>query len=863
MLYATPRPVVMEVTREGVNRALDDGVALIAIVAEKGLGKTTAVAGWARGVESEGVWVSVREELSQRTAFWDHVFGLAEDATTTADAPIAGPAVDGSDVRRSVVRWALSVTRPFVLVVDGIDHLEDQAVADLGAVSDLSTGIRIVVISRQAVSLPPHTPTVGGEDLVFSEEETVEILRKAAHRTYPEGVARTIHREASGYPPVVSAVARDLMRWSVGGAVPPGAIARLVAENVERLLVAPLGGVLVSDLPMLRRIALLEHASVDEACEVTGAPADVVRAALDAAVQASLGHWRTEADASDALAARPGPRFVFSPAVARALAAPLRGNPVHSAALRLAATIRGSRGEVFDAITLAIDGRDFRAAVALGSGSLVELITDHTDALLAQLSAIPMSELSKDPLVVLFLAVLHAQRPRGRLAMLALFAKADRLAGAGGGAKRPADRAVLLAVRSVALRLLGRSDWAASTARSAVESLDAASPHDAENLGLLRSLVLGQSALALFWSGDLAGARTLAVRTATTDGAPERARQHAWAKSTYIEAVWGDIVSARDHSKAAHALDRWPAEFFRVPGEVADALIAAESLDNTTAVALLDGLGRRTATTEFWPVAVVVRAYLLVADRQAGDAVRVLSAALEDRSAAPVSGRARHIVVEALALAHLANGERALARAALRQTGGRQRASVVSVLLMLASDEPDAAIAAVGEGLRTHDPSPRLEASFRLLRAAAANRQGYRIGAARDVSIVLDILASSGLRTPWALIPARDREGIERIAVETLGPDSTLVGELAAMPLLVPDVPSRPSLTARERQVMIAVAAGRSNAEIASFLGVSINTVRKQRAGAYRKLGASTRDEALAIALERGVLDAADDDPRE
>lgn len=64
----------------------------------------------------------------------------------------------------------------------------------------------------------------------------------------------------------------------------------------------------------------------------------------------------------------------------------------------------------------------------------------------------------------------------------------------------------------------------------------------------------------------------------------------------------------------------------------------------------------------------------------------------------------------------------------------------------------------------------------------------------------------------------------------------------------------RACLTARETEVMVAYAAGKSNAEIARELFVSLDTVRSHCLNAYRKLGASGRAHAVALAYQAGIL---------
>ncbi|MFW8635404.1 helix-turn-helix domain-containing protein [Cribrihabitans pelagius] len=65
------------------------------------------------------------------------------------------------------------------------------------------------------------------------------------------------------------------------------------------------------------------------------------------------------------------------------------------------------------------------------------------------------------------------------------------------------------------------------------------------------------------------------------------------------------------------------------------------------------------------------------------------------------------------------------------------------------------------------------------------------------------------------------------------------------------------SLTGRERQVLALLADGFLNAGIAHRLDIAEVTVRKTLLSARRKLGAKTREQALAQAIQLGLLDAA------
>ncbi len=64
------------------------------------------------------------------------------------------------------------------------------------------------------------------------------------------------------------------------------------------------------------------------------------------------------------------------------------------------------------------------------------------------------------------------------------------------------------------------------------------------------------------------------------------------------------------------------------------------------------------------------------------------------------------------------------------------------------------------------------------------------------------------------------------------------------------------SLSRRERQVMVAVAAGHTNREVAEDLGLSVKTVESYRARLMQKLGLGSRAELTRLAVELGILSA-------
>lgn len=61
-------------------------------------------------------------------------------------------------------------------------------------------------------------------------------------------------------------------------------------------------------------------------------------------------------------------------------------------------------------------------------------------------------------------------------------------------------------------------------------------------------------------------------------------------------------------------------------------------------------------------------------------------------------------------------------------------------------------------------------------------------------------------------------------------------------------------LTDREKQVIILIASGRTNSEIAEELALSIRTVKRHLGNIYTKIGARGRADATVFALTRGLV---------
>jgi DNA-binding NarL/FixJ family response regulator len=65
---------------------------------------------------------------------------------------------------------------------------------------------------------------------------------------------------------------------------------------------------------------------------------------------------------------------------------------------------------------------------------------------------------------------------------------------------------------------------------------------------------------------------------------------------------------------------------------------------------------------------------------------------------------------------------------------------------------------------------------------------------------------------------------------------------------------AKPELSARERNVLELLAAGRRNTQIAAQLGISVHTVKRHASHVFEKLGVENRTQAAMEAARRGLV---------
>jgi DNA-binding NarL/FixJ family response regulator len=174
------------------------------------------------------------------------------------------------------------------------------------------------------------------------------------------------------------------------------------------------------------------------------------------------------------------------------------------------------------------------------------------------------------------------------------------------------------------------------------------------------------------------------------------------------------------------------------------------------------------------------------------------------------------------------------------------------------------------EGLRVVAATGSYDTAIEAAATADVAVVDLRLGGRSGIELARDLTAR-GVKVV-IYTAARDREAL-RAALQSGALGLALKGEdLSELPRAVTSVvegrsyvspavapllarPREATLTPREREVLFLLATGLTNEQLAAQLGLSPDTTRTQLKTAMRKLGATTRVHAVAIAVAQGEID--------
>jgi DNA-binding NarL/FixJ family response regulator len=167
----------------------------------------------------------------------------------------------------------------------------------------------------------------------------------------------------------------------------------------------------------------------------------------------------------------------------------------------------------------------------------------------------------------------------------------------------------------------------------------------------------------------------------------------------------------------------------------------------------------------------------------------------------------------------------------------------------------------VADGLATIAQVKRLQPDLLLLDVAMPEASGLTvIGEVRRWSPKTRIAVLTGIATPATL--RQLRAGADGLLLKSCSPQEldyglrrVIAGESYVAEELRPLLAAgaEVELTMRERQILALIAQGRSNAEIAALLNVSVKTADNHRTNLMRKLDLHSAAELVAYAFRQGL----------
>ncbi|GAA3711559.1 hypothetical protein GCM10022377_26240 [Zhihengliuella alba] len=295
------------------------------------------------------------------------------------------------------------------------------------------------------------------------------------------------------------------------------------------------------------------------------------------------------------------------------------------------------------------------------------------------------------------------------------------------------------------------------------------------------------------------------------------------------------------------AVECWNMPRAHDKADVARALLALDELDVPATAEHLECLRHQPEIAELWPFSVLARVRLQRLQGHPSLADETLSAVVRQRRRQAEAPLSRRLLTVLRAEALLAGERPHEARDFVRSTmEGMPEAIVCDAWLAVAFGDQRLLTAALRHA---DDPAlaPRLHRFLAGVAVAVRNSPGEIESAVRDhLEAGLPLV---GLVPYWRSTAARDLILDRRL----LPPE--WVARLDGLALAEQDPGERrPSLTAREREILAALAEGKSRPQIARELFVSTNTIKTQTSALYAKLGASTREDAVREGGRWGYL---------
>lgn len=508
----------------------------------------------------------------------------------------------------------------------------------------------------------------------------------------------------------------------------------------------------------------------------------------------------------------------------------------------------------FRELAAAVSSADYGAAAQVVRDSWFTLVSVHGDRLIDTLEKVPPVVLREYPLLVMLLGIAYNVIPHRRIKGLRHFAAAARAARLNKRDLNPIDRALIMASQSAAYRLIGRPRAGVGPARAAVQILDSMSDAERSTIHVL-TRIYAHLGITLYYAGEADDA--LETFEKGLAESPTEGYGHGFANLSMlagIHAIRGDLFEARRYLELVRVGDwtevqrSWyPGTFYRI----AEAVDALDAFDLDRARTQLSAMVHDRRTIEHWIAAANTEAMTFLLAGEPGAALSALDAFAAMRGAEGRSSSARASLAPTRAVLQLALGNPGAAGVILgRDAAPGPHRNVGRARVHLYLGQHGAALKEI-RAIAGTQQSSRVLAEATMIEAAALLRFSTRPRASAAVEQLGALLERTGLRMPLGLVPPAD---LERVFGALTQRGYGRLADGVAPRSFLPEPQLGSVLSDRELAVLGGLMRTPSAAQIAAELVVSVNTVKTQLKSTYRKLGVSTRDEAIAVAIDQHLL---------
>lgn len=370
-----------------------------------------------------------------------------------------------------------------------------------------------------------------------------------------------------------------------------------------------------------------------------------------------------------------------------------------------------------------------------------------------------------------------------------------------------------------------------------------------------------QWSMTALLAADHTGAPQLSLRAfeAARSGGDELVASNAAAQLALIHTVTGQAGEAERWLRAHQGFPshgRWTDRLIAVPARIAEVHRALDALQLDAAAAALESVGDAGQPIEMWAfVADAAARHALLVGEPIVMLARLEHLARVHTETYQGDGGARSLLERAAIELLLSMGElnRAEQRIAASARNGRPLV-VQDARMRLIAGNDHLAQKLVASAVWEPGTTVRDRSELLLIGAVADMRAGNAAAAAQAFRHAHALAAHANTLTPYVGIAREDRETLLELSGIELAPEAR--ARLDGFRSVFPRRAQLIALTEREQVVLAELVHTDSFSEIAGALTVSVNTVKKQAASAYAKLGVHDRQAALARAHQLGLLAA-------